>query len=323
MNSQVKVGLAVISAIIIFYLGFAWVKGSGFWEKERRSYVIVFEGVDGLMEGDPVDVRGYVSGRVQSITPGTEAVWVNILLDKTIVLHAATQAEIQVREIMGGKQIAILPQAKGALLQDGDTLRGYSSLDFSSAFSTVGKVVKGIDGDLILAFMERFDTLSVQFGRLANAVEPAKVAQITDNLLFTTNELRSGLASVRSRDMIGRIDTALEQFSLLAQTADASLNQITSLTGKLAEQTLPRADSMLEQMYQLLGYTDEILSAATSLLDDFQNPNTAIGYLLNDPEGGPLLDSALHNLNRTLDHIRTKKLHVAMSLRHKKRTFDE
>jgi hypothetical protein len=109
----------------------------------------------------------------------------------------------------------------------------------------------------------------------------------------------------------------------LAQTADASLDQINRLAGTIEQSTLPKADSTLERLYALLGHTDDVLSTATQLLDDMQNPNSAIGFLLNDPEGGPLLESALKNLNQTLDHIRTKKIHVAMSLRHKKRTFEE
>jgi phospholipid/cholesterol/gamma-HCH transport system substrate-binding protein len=323
MSSQVKVGLTVILAIVLFYFGLAWANGSGFWQKERNSYVIAFEEVDGLMEGDPVDIRGYVSGRVQGIEPGTDFVWVNIALDKDVKLYSGATAEIRVKEILGGKQIAIIPSAKGQILQHEDTLRGRSSLDFSSAFSTVGKVVEDIDGDLIRAFLERFDTLTAQFGRLTQAVDPAKIQLITDNLLETTTDIRLSIKDVSNRDMIDRLDTALNQFSLLAQTADASFNQINTMAVNIEQTTLPKADSMLQKLFVMLDHTDNILSAATELLDDVQNPNTALGYLINDPQGGPLLDSTLHNLNRTLDHIRTKKLHVAMSLRHKKRTFEE
>lgn len=323
MSSQVKVGLTVILAIVLFYFGLAWANGSGFWEKERNGYVIAFEEVDGLMEGDPVDIRGYVSGRVQAIEPGTDFVWVKIALNKEVELHSGATAEIRVKEILGGKQIAILPSSKGQILQNGDTLRGQSSLDFSSAFSTVGKVVEDIDGELLRAFLERFDTLTAQFGRLTQAVDPAKIQLITDNLLETTTDIRMSIKDVSNRDMIDRLDTALTQFSLLAQTADASLNQINTMAANIEQTTLPKADSMLEKLFVMLDHTDGILSAAAELLDDVQNPNTALGYLINDPQGGPLLDSTLHNLNRTLDHIRTKKLHVAMSLRHKKRTFEE
>lgn len=323
MTSQVKVGLTVIAAIILLYMGLAWVNGSGFWEKERRTYVIAFEEVDGLIAGDPVDVRGYVSGRVESIQPGMEAVYVKIALDKEVDLSASTTAEIRVREILGGKQIAIIPAGKGNILQVGDTLQGRSSLDFSSAFATMGRVVEDIDGDLIRAFLQRFDTLTAQFGKITSAVDPSKIQQITDNLLVTTHDLRYSLSDVRNKNMIGRLDTALTQFSLLAQTADASLDQINSLAGTIEKSTLPKADSTLERIYALLGHTDDVLSSAAKLLDDVKNPNSAIGFLLNDPEGGPLLENALHNLNKTLDHIRTKKIHVSMSLRHKKRTFEE
>lgn len=323
MSSQVKVGLTVILAIVLFYVGLAWVNGTGFWEEDRRTFTVAFEEVDGLIEGDPVDVRGYVSGRVESIQPGANAVFVKIAVDEEIQLPENSTAEIRVKEILGGKQIAILPGRSAQLLQAGDTIKGKSSLDFSSAFSTVGRVVEDIDGAMIKSFLERFDTLTVQIGKLITAVDPNKVEQITDNLLVTTDDLKFSLTDVRNRNMIERLDTALTRFSLLAQTANGSLDQINRLTGTLEQSTLPKADSTLERIYALLGHTDEVLSTATKLLDDVQNPNSAIGYLLNDPEGGPLLQNSLLNLNRTLDYIRTRKLHVAMSLSHKKRTFEE
>jgi len=323
MSAQVKVGLTLLVAILLFYLGLAWVNNAGFWQDKQTIYIISFEEVDGLLIGDPVDIRGYVSGKVTAIKPGMEQVWVEISMNEELELKSEAAAEIRVKEILGGKQIAILPSTQGQLLQPGDTLQGKSSLDFSSAFSTVGKVVEDIDGELIRSFLTRFDTLTTQFGRFANAIDPQKVSQITDNLLFTTHELRNSLSDVNSRQMISKLDSALHQFSALGITANASLVQINTLTKNISSSTLPKADSSLEKIYRLLDHTDEVLTAASDLLDQAQNPQTAVGYLLKDPDGAQLLDSTLINLNRTLDHLRTKKVHVAMSLSHKKRTFKE
>lgn len=323
MRSEAKVGLAVMAAILGFYLFLSWVTHSGLWSQDQQTLPVLFANVEGLLEGDPVDIRGYEVGKVADIEVGENGVMVTLLIDGEVKLREDAYAEIRVKEILGGKQVALLPGTSEVALPTGQVLPGQNSLDFSTIFSTLGRVMEGFEPERVQQFLDRFDTLTLQISRLAQAVEPAEVRTITSNLARTSEDLGQLVGEFRQRRSLQRADSLLRNLNGLAQTADASLLRVNELAGKFSDQTLPQADSLFSQLYATLDQADGMLTDAEDMLQNLKNKNTALGYLINDQEGGMLLDSTLQNLNRTLDHIRRKKIHVGMSLRHKPKVYKE
>lgn len=301
----------------------AWGTSSGFWAEDKQVVSIIFDNVDGLLEGDPVDVRGYRSGKVTAIRPAGEGVYVDIALDKGIQLKEDASASLQVRELMGGKQISVMPGSAGAILSAGAAIPGNKELDFSSAFSKLGDGLEELDFERLNSTFYRLDTLSQRLIGLASAVPPEQLNELVGSLGNTTKSLNYFVNQLNKNDLPDKLDSTLTQFTQLAGTADSALRRFDQLAFTMQERTLPRADTLMVKLGDFLTKTEESLEAANGLFTQLKDTSTVAGKLLYDPAWVQLVDSSLHNLNKTLIHIRRHKVHVSLSLSGKKKTYEE
>ena len=109
----------------------------------------------------------------------------------------------------------------------------------------------------------------------------------------------------------------------LADRAEKTMVSVDALTAHLQETTLPSADEMLVKVNKLLDDTEGMVTDLKAILQQLQDRNTVAGQMLYDPEMAKQLDKTLDNLNVTLDHIRTKKIYVTMTLTKPQRVFSE
>lgn len=322
-DSKIRVGLTVIASIILLYLILAWGTNSGFWAEEAHRYLIEFENVDGLLEGDPVDVRGYRSGKVLNIVPGSQNVRVEISLNPSIQLRKDAFAEIQVKELMGGKQISIQPGIGSEILAVGSSILGKKALDFSSAFSKIGDGLDKIDFDKLNTVFYRLDTLSQKLTSTANAIQPQDLAQLIARLNRATNGVNTFVNELNNKQLVAKIDTAISDFGMLATSAEVALARIDTLAQNLDSHTLPRADTLMEQLGIFLTKTEKSLESADGLFRQLKDTSTVAGKLLYDPVWSNTIDASIANLNKTLTHIRRHKIHVTLSLSGKKKTYED
>ncbi|MEZ4685419.1 MAG: MlaD family protein [Bacteroidia bacterium] len=323
MSNKIQIGLTVLGALLLLYLLLAWGSSSGFWAEEQQRLTIVFDNVDGLLEGDPVDVRGYRSGKVLAIRPAAEGVFVDISLDKAIQLQEDAVASLQVRELMGGKQVSLFPGTSATSLSPEATIPGTKELDFSSAFSKLGDGLEELDFERLNQTFYRLDTLSQKLIGLASAVPPEELSQLSGSLAQTTRSLNYFVNQLNKNDLPNKLDSTLSQFSHLAGTADSALRRFDHLAASMQERTLPQADTLMNKLGDFLTKTEQSLEAANALFAQLKDTSTVAGKLLYDPAWATLVDSSLYNLNKTLVHIRKHKVHVALSLSPKKKTYED
>ncbi|MEL7531143.1 MAG: MlaD family protein [Bacteroidota bacterium] len=168
MKREIKVGLTLLAGLVLAYLVVAWVNRTSLFAPPEKQYFLSFQQVNGLLEGDPVVVRGYQAGRVVAIIPEANAVSVEVALDERIALFADGYAEIQIKELMGGKQISLITGAQGNPLASGASLKGRTSLDFSTAFSRFGGVMDQMDPENIERLAQRFDSVATAWNAASN-----------------------------------------------------------------------------------------------------------------------------------------------------------
>ncbi len=314
LNRETRIGLTVLLGLLIVYLTIAWARRIHLFAPEVNSYQISFETVDGLMQGDVVNVRGYPAGRVTQISPSNDYVRVEIALDRSITLYQDAQDEIQIKEIMGGKQISLLPGRQSPALAAGGSIEGRTSLDFASSFSQVGKLLNEIDRQTLDETTARLDRISRQMEAILLNIDPQATGRIISNLENSTtrlNELIRPLNAQRIDRTWGRIDTLLIR-------AGQGLDQIDSLSALAKASTLPRADSLLDQMSETLTLVNGLAQDAQALADLLQDRETLPGQILHDRSLPQRVDSLLYNLNNTLRQIQDRKIIVGFRLKDKK-----
>ena len=323
MRKEIKIGLTVMAGLLLLYLVLAWTRSMHFFSANRNTYKAVFQDVSGLKSGDPVTVFGLPSGNVENIELQNEGAIVEFNLSEDITLMTDALAEIRVKELMGGKLVALTPGKNGTALSEDDLIQGTTSLDFSSAFAKAGEFLDKFEVEDIDSLITNINRIASSFAKVAEEIDSMDTGQLLDDVNASASSLRNILDDTENRRIVAKVDKSIGQINSLAANADSTLNSFGDLADNINEKTLPAVDKALEQITAMLDDADGLMQTLEDLTKQMQDPTTLAGKILYDPQLAQDLDMTLDNLNVTLDHIRTKKIHVRMSLTRKQRLFDE
>ncbi|MDX1905720.1 MAG: MlaD family protein [Bacteroidia bacterium] len=312
MTREIRIGLTVIGALLALYLGVTWVNNLHLFAPEETRYIVRVPHVAGLLTGDPVTVRGYPAGRVEAISPEAAYVTITILLDSKIKLGQDARAEIQVKELMGGKQIDILPGAQGPWLTDGAQIQGSTSLDFSSSFSKAGTLMDNLAGIRAEGLLSQADTLAQAARLLTDAADPALVRQTLVNLAETAAALRILTTEATRHPYPQQADTLLALTTAGLRQAYAIMARMDTLLDQAEQETLPEADSLINASMTLLNTTTATLARTDTLLKALHLQQGLAGRLLYDPELSHTVDSVLLHLDKTLRQLNEDKIIVGL-----------
>lgn len=130
------IGLVVIGAIAILIWGINFLKGFNMLSSEQ-SFCAKYERVDGLKKSSPVTLRGYKIGQIKSIQFSSKAdnLIVEFSISDEFQLPKDTEARIVSSDIMGTKEIQLLPGKSKLTLSTGDTLLGSMEGDLKEQVS--------------------------------------------------------------------------------------------------------------------------------------------------------------------------------------------
>ena len=311
-----KVGLTVLAGILLFYLGIMWAQRSDLFAPEQRSYTVLFDNVNGLLVGEPVTVRGFVSGRVLDIIPDNEAVTVTISMDERISLRADARAEIQIRELMGGKQVSVHPGLSDEVLEPGASLPGVASLDFSSSFSEFGAVIEQVNVNQMNQLLSRLDTFAGALNDFAGDMPTDQLQNMVDRFERIAIQLEKGMTDLEKADWLGRLDVLLNKAEGTLVTTDSALTKVLSLSQGWTEEDMQSAMNIVREAESSLARVNDMMGQVDQLLDTLQSEETLAGQLLTQQSFRVKVDSTLTRLNRVLDQIYEKR--IIVGLRRKK-----
>ncbi|AYF73293.1 MCE family protein [Nocardia yunnanensis] len=241
-----------------------------------------FADAGGLLPGDPVQVAGVRSGRVEAVKLDGAKVKVRFTLDESIVLGVKTSAAIKTNTLLGRKSLELLPTGDGAI-HAGDAIpldRTTSPYSLNDALGDLATTVKGLDTDQI---NKTLDTLSEAF---------------TD----TPGPLRSALDGITqlSRSLNNR-DKALTDLLSHAQN-------VTKVLGDRAVQI----NSLLVDGNSLLGELDARRTAISQLIVYVNGLATQLSGFVKDNE--EQLKPTLDKLNSVLNLLQTNKDNIGKAL---------
>ena len=122
-SKEVKVGLFMISAIVLLYFGFNFLKGSDFLSSDYKYYAI-YKNVDKLTESNQIFLNGYAVGRVSDIIiqQKKDRVLVELSIDSDIMVNESSVAVLN-GELLGGRFIQLVVGKTGERLKAKDTIR--------------------------------------------------------------------------------------------------------------------------------------------------------------------------------------------------------
>lgn len=317
INSRIwKVGLTVLAGIVLFYLGIVWAQRSSLFAPEQKSYNVLFDNVNGLLIGDPVTVRGFVSGRVLDIVPDIEAVTVTISMDDRIELRRDARAEILIKELMGGKQVAIHPGLSDEILPPGSSLPGLASLDFSSSFSEFGAVIEQVNVDQVNHLLARLDTFAGSLNDMANAMPAEKLQTMVNRFERMSIQMEEGMQEVQEGDWLNKLDKMLLRAEKTLGRTDSALGNILTLSEGWDKEDMESIQSILAQAETSITEVNQMIGRVDQILDTLVSEESLAGQILTQRSFRLRIDSTITKLDRALEQIYEKR--VIVGLRRKK-----
>lgn len=278
-SREVLIGLLVIIALAVLFVGIDFLKGMNVFEKEN-TYHISYENVQGLSVSAPVTVNGYKVGLVRSIAyeydnPGH--VRVDIDIDDEMHLPNGTVAELS-SDLLGTASIALKLGEGTEWVKPGSALpgvvpSGMMDMVSQSVLPAVSSIFPKIDS--LLSNVNKL----VADPALQKSIERLDV--LTSNLVTTTVQLNRVMAS-------------LPPITEDVKAISGNFVQTSADLGVLAEKmsAMP-VDSLMSSLQNTI---DNLKAVTAELNAGLADPNSTLGKVMHDP-------SLYDNLNRSIQSL--------------------
>lgn len=280
-----KVGIAIVSAIVVLIFGVRYLEGIPL----RGTYMLYteFDRVDGLIPGNNVSVNGVTIGSVTEVRLDHESqrVRVEMRINRGFVVPEGTTAEQTGISAVSAVQVSFR-------LGPHD----------NEPIGPGGLVPSASKPDLFTTLVDRVD--STLIGTTATFKEMASMLQ------EPTSDLRATLASVAQlADMLTyTVQSEHQRITGILQNLEATTRNLDRLSAQGNDSLAVVMGSLnrsMEELRTTLVHVQQLSTDARSVLGKVDAGEGSAGLLVNDPTLYHKLDSTLVNLNQLIEDFRT------------------
>jgi len=252
LSREIKTGIIVIGGILLFILGFSFLKSTPLFDNSKTFYA-VYQHVGGLQTGTQVSINGFNVGTVNDIRFRDRSgnLVVTFSVSNSFDFSKNSKAELYDTGIIGGKGIQIKPVFDGApMAVSGDTLQtdtrpGLTELVQQRLTPLQTKVEGAIShaDSLLINFNDILDDNTKK--NLRESI--AGLNQVVGSFRESASTLNSLLVNNKSQldSSIQNIHNMTSNFSKLSD----SISQIgLSKTMKSLESTIKNLDGLLAKI---------------------------------------------------------------------------
>jgi phospholipid/cholesterol/gamma-HCH transport system substrate-binding protein len=289
LSNEVKLGMAIFAAVIVFVGGIIYLRGVDF-QKREYTLTILYNNVNGLQGGNPITIAGLAIGKVEEMKLIGTAIAVKVQIQNKVQFPVDSKAYIKSSSLMGGKLIAITPGIESEVLHNGDTLTGSYEADLTELTSTLAPISSNV-----LGILERVNTTFDE-----------KTRHNIQSILADVNRSSSELERI-IHDEGQRLDFAIGNFAAFSSNLSRfainldsiALSQRTNLDTSMA--TIRIVTYNLQQASQNLKSTTQSLDV---VLSKIEKGHGTLGKLVHEEKLYNDIDSLASNLYLLVKDLR-------------------
>ena len=298
MNNATKVGIFSVITIVIFFLGFQFLKGSNIFVTKNKYYAI-YDKVDQLYPSNQIVINGYKIGIVGPMQYQAETgkIIVQFIVDDDVPLPANSTATIASTDLLGGKVVKIKLGDSKKILESGDTMISEYQSDFTTEIANTLSPVVDRAGKVMAE-------LEITLQSINRVFKPGNPASIEESL----THLNKSLASVQK--ITYDLELLMHNGSL-----QNSLKNVESITGNLknSNKDIEKILTNFAAISDTLKGADiggAVASAKTAIvnlqhiLGEMEKGNGTLGKLIKDEGLYTHLDSAVVSLDVMLKDVK-------------------
>lgn len=290
-SNELKIGLVVLFAIFIGYMGFRIMKDEPIFSQVNVLYT-KFDTVEGLIRGSNVYLNGFKIGTVREMQylVQEDSALITLNITEDIQLPKGSMAQLASPDFLGSSTIRIIKSNSSESLEWGSYLKGIQKEGLLNTFTDRGTAISDSVAVTITLLNEKLRALDFLNQQSSNDIGSAlsNVKQTSDYLLEAVTSNSDELT-----DMIGSAKRSLETIEDISDSSRASI-----------EQSIKNLELLSVEMSQLTRELSTTSTTLNSVLEKMDRGEGSLGLLLNDPSLYENVDSLSYNLNELIKGIK-------------------
>ncbi len=290
-SNELKIGLVVLFAIFIGYMGFRIMKDEPIFSQVNVLYT-KFDTVEGLIRGSNVYLNGFKIGTVREMQylVQEDSALITLNITEDIQLPKGSMAQLASPDFLGSSTIRIIKSNSSESLEWGSYLKGIQKEGLLNTFTDRGTAISDSVAVTITLLNEKLRALDFLNQQSSNDIGSAlsNVKQTSDYLLEAVRSNSDDL-----NDMIGSAKRSLETIEDISDSSRASI-----------EQSIKNLELLSVEMSQLTRELSATSTTLNSVIEKMDQGEGSLGLLLNDPSLYENVDSLSYNLNELIKGIK-------------------
>ena len=299
LSYEIKTGILVLTGIILFIIGFSYLKSNDVFITDRIFYA-VYDDVEGVSKGTPVTISGFNVGSVQDIEfyKNSSKLLLKFRVENEFNFSSESVAQIYETGLIGGKAVAVIPKYGNELARSGDTLQS----DIAPGLTELVNDRLSPLQDKIESMVVSADSVLISLNAVLNTEAKLEIQSTIENFSSTVADLKTSAGTL---DEI--LDNNKNQINNIISNVNQTSNELAGLSGSFSDLSI-----VISNLSESSENIDKIIS-------EISEGEGSLNKLVFDDALINSLDAASKNINLLIKDLRLNpKRYVHFSLFGKK-----
>ncbi len=316
VNKYVQVGLMVLIALLVFIWGYNFLKGRNILNPSNDYYLNYTE-VSGIMESNPVLIRGLKVGQVTDINfdpTNSKYITIRIVIDKSVRIPKDSRALLASIDMLGSKGIILDVGTSPHFYNPSDTLRSEVQADMLSNLTKEMGPIKD-QGQSILT---NTDSIMMKVNATMDDETMANIKAVSENLKLMSEDMADLIKLNKAA-----ITATVENLKL---TMDVVAQERENITVLLENLKTFSDDLSKVELSKTMVSLDSSLQSLTALTNSLNSENGSLHMLMEDPALYNNLSAAAENASLLMENMRqypSRYVHLSLFNKSQSTFMDE
>ncbi len=290
MSNELKIGITVVVAIIVAFIGYRVMKDIPLFRTSTTIYT-KFDQVYGLIPGNVVNVKGFKIGSVKEMELLiSDSTLVTMNIEEGYQIPKGSIAVLKSSGVLGGKFIEIQKADSTEMVPHQGSIEGVFEQGMMDTFAEEGeKLSNDISGSI-----RGVEKLVTSLNETLDEENKEHISGIIQNLRSSTGSLNE-LIRKKQSDLDAMITSAKQTMQNMDDLSSENKEKLSSLITNLEATSVE-----LETLSSGLNETNLTLN---EVLTKINNGEGTLGKMINDPSLYNNVDSLSFNLNRLIKNM--------------------
>lgn len=290
ISNEVKIGIIVLAATIVAYLGFRIMKDEPFFSNTKVLYT-KFETVEGLIRGSSVYLNGFKVGAVKDMEYLVEedSALITLNITEPIRLPKGSKAQLATPDFLGSASIRLIHSDNTEFLEWGSKLEGVQKEGLLDSVTEKGtSLADSVSTTLTLTNEMLRKVVELQEGNSSEISETISSFQKTSKTIQQIIEQRQG-----------EIDSMIVDAHVTMQ----NIRTLSDSSGQDTQSLIANLEEFSQELEGISKGLKESSESISSILSKIDTGEGTVGLMINDPSLYQNMDSLTVNLNELIKGI--------------------